>query len=272
MSKAVTARRNGAVLEVALDRPPANALDVETSCALFDAFRQFNDDDSLRVAILTAAENEKGIFSAGWDLKAIARGEGRGDDGDFDLGPGGLGGLPEFWDLYKPVIAAVNGKAVGGGFEMVLGADIIVASEGTAFWLPEMQRGFLPDAGAIQKLHHLVPYNVAMDLILTGRRMPAQEAKGWGLVRDVVAKEALLDHARDIAAVIASGAPLVPKALKEFMRHAGHRSPEEAHRVTRAAWIGRSGLANYEAMMTSDDFEEGSRAFAEKRDPNLKGR
>ena len=272
MSNAVTVRREGAVLEVTLDRPPANALDLATSCALFDAFKQLNDDDSLRVAILTAAENAKGIFSAGWDLKAIARGEGRGEDGDFDLGPGGLGGLPEFWDLYKPVIAAVNGKVVGGGFEMVLGADLIVASEDAVFWLPEMQRGFLPDAGAIQRLHHLVPYNVAMDLILTGRKMPAREAKGWGLVRDVVPKQDLMGQAREIAATIASGAPLAPKALKEFMRQAGHRSPEEAHRVTRAAWTGKSGLAHYEDMMASDDFKEGSRAFAEKRDPDLKGR
>lgn len=272
MAQAVKVRRDDAVLEVVLDRPPANALDIDTSCALFDAFAQLNDDDGLRVGILMAGDNEKGIFSAGWDLKAVARGEGGDSEEGFDLGPGGLGGLPEFWDLYKPVIAAVNGIAVGGGFEMALGADIIVASEDASFWLPELQRGFLPDAGAIQKLHHLVPYNVAIDLILTGRKMSAQEAKHWGLVRDVVPKQDLVQHARGLAKKVASGAPLVPRALKEFMRRAAHRSPEEAHAIARAAWAGASGLKHYEAMLVSEDFQEGSVAFAEKRDPRFKGR
>ena len=271
MAESVQTRRDGAVLEVILDRPPANALDLETSSALFEAFKTLNDDDGLRVGILLTSDNAKGIFSAGWDLKAVASGEEAATENGFDLGPGGLGGLPEFWDLYKPVIAAVNGMAVGGGFEMALGADIICASEDSVFWLPEMQRGFLPDAGAIQKLHHLIPYNVAMDLILTGRRMPAAEAKHWGLVRDVVAKDQLREHVRDLAKTVAAGAPLVPKALKEFMREAGHRSPEEAHRVARAAWVGKSGLRNYEAMLNSADFDEGARAFAEKRAPDFKG-
>ena len=271
MAEAVRVRREAAVLEVMLDRPPANALDLETSRALFEAFRLLNDDQDLRVGILMAGDNEKGIFSAGWDLKAVARGDGADEGEGFDLGPGGLGGLPEFWDLYKPVIAAVNGKAVGGGFEMALGADIICASEDSVFWLPEMQRGFLPDAGAIQKLHHLIPYNVAMDLVLTGRRMSAAEAKHWGLVRDVVAKDALRDHARALAKTVAEGAPLVPRALKEFMRHAGHRAPEEAHRMARAAWLGRSGMRHYEAMLRSEDFTEGALAFAEKRAPDFKG-
>ena len=272
MTESVRTRREGAVLEVVLDRPPANALDLPTSIALYEAFKELKDDDGLRVGILMATDNEKRIFSAGWDLKAVARGEeGVGEDG-FDLGPGGLGGLPEFWDLYKPVIAAVNGKAVGGGFEMALGADIICASEDSAFWLPEMQRGFLPDAGAIQKLHHLIPYNVAMDLLLTGRRMPAAEAKHWGLLRDVVASEKLSDHVRALAQDVASGAPLVPKALKEFMRRAGHRSPEEAHAIVRTAWRGKSDLHHYEEMMRSEDFTEGAVAFAEKRPPRFKGR
>ncbi len=160
MNDTISVRREGAVLEVRFDRPPANALDVETSTALFNAFKQLNDDDALRVGILMAGENEKSVFSAGWDLKTIARGEGISDEEGFDLGPGGLGGLPEYWDLYKPVIAAVNGIAVGGGFEMVLAADIICASDNASFWLPEMQRGFFagrwgnpktPSSGAAQR-------------------------------------------------------------------------------------------------------------------------
>ena len=260
-----------ATMIVTLQRPPANALDTATSTELYQAFRRLNEDEALRVGILIGGANPKKIFSAGWDLKAVARGEGRDDVQGFDLGPGGIGGLPEYFDLYKPVIAAVNGAAVGGGFEMALGADIIVASEDAYFALPEMKRGFLPDGGAIQKLHHRVPFNVAMDLMLTGRRLSATEAKHWGLVRDVVPNDRILEHAREIAQGIAEGAPLVTRALKEYMRFNATSSPEQAHKTTRKAWIGQSGLANYEKMLQSEDFNEGAVAFAEKRDARFKG-
>lgn len=189
----------------------------------------------------------------------------------FDLGPGGIGGLPEFFDLKKPVIAAVNGAAVGGGFELALGADIIVASDDAYFSLPEMQRGFLPDGGAIQKLHHRIPFNVAIDLMLTGRRMGAEEAKHWGMVRDVVSRDQILPHAIEIAQNIASGAPLVAAALKEYMRAAAHLSVEESHSLVKRAWIGKSGLQSYERMLQSEDFDEGAVAFSEKRNSQFKG-
>ncbi|MDH3472565.1 MAG: enoyl-CoA hydratase-related protein [Rhodospirillales bacterium] len=271
MSSPTKVTQDGAVLEIVLDRPPANAIDLATSYALYGAFKRLNEVDELRVGIITGGDNDKKIFSAGWDLKAVAAGEGRSEEEGFDLGPGGIGGLTEYWDLYKPVIAAVNGLAVGGGFELALGADIIVASDDAEFFLPEMQRGFLPDGGAIQKLHHRIPYNVAMDLMFTGRRMGAAEAKHWGLVRDVVPREGVMDRAREIARTIAAGAPLVTRALKEFMRHNAHGSPEAAHAATRRAWIGKSGLAHYEAMMFSEDFNEGAQAFAEKRKPDFQG-
>jgi len=271
MPNQIEVENDGPVLTVIINRPPANAIDLALSNELYEAFRQLNENPNLRVGVVSAAPNPKNIFCAGWDLKAAARGEGRDDQKGFDLGPGGIGGLPEYFDLYKPVIAAVNGAAVGGGFELALGADIIVASEDAYFALPELQRGFLPDGGAIQKLHHRVPYNVAIDMMLTGRRLSAQEAKHWGMVRDVVAGADLLAHAHAIAQGIARGAPLVSQALKEYMRYHATSLPEQAHMATRKAWIGQSGLFHYERMLQSEDFTEGAVAFAEKRDPRFKG-
>lgn len=259
------------IMVVTMNRPPANAIDTGFSYELFHAFKRLNDDDDIRTAILIGGENPKRIFSAGWDLKAVAQGDGRDTEKGFDLGPGGIGGLPEFFDLTKPVIAAVNGAAVGGGFEMALGADIIIASDDAYFALPEMQRGFLPDGGAVQKLHRRVPYNVAVDLMLTGRRMSAQEARHWGLVRDVVPREQILEHALGIARNIASGAPLVARALKQFMRATAHLSVEAAHEVSRQAWLGKSDLDHYERMLNSADFDEGAAAFAEKRAARFSG-
>lgn len=271
MTQEVVVDIDGPIMTVVMNRPPVNAFSTEMSTRLYECFRQLQEDPDLRVAIITGAPNAKNIFSAGWDLKAVARGEGRDPELGFDLGPGGIGGLTEYFDLYKPVIAAVNGAAVGGGFEVALAADIIVASEDAYFFLPEMQRGFLPDGGAVQKLHQRVPYNVAIDLMLTGRRMDAAEAKHWGLVRDVVSKEGLIPHCREIAAGIAKGAPLVSMALKEYMRVNAVKPPEEAHKVTRRAWVGKSGMENYERMLQSNDFAEGAVSFSQKRKPEFKG-
>lgn len=263
--------QRGHVLEVAMNRPPVNAINLALSHEMYDAFARLKTDDKLRVGLLCSLGNPKNIFSAGWDLKAFAAGESRDPELGFNLGPGGLGGLPEHFDLYKPVVVAVAGGAIGGGFELALGGDVIICAEDAYFWLPEMQRGFLPDGGAIQKLHHRIPWNVAMDLILTGRKMFADEAKHWGLVRDVVPAERLMDHARSVADTIAHGAPLVAGALKEYMRKYGHRSVEESHAAVRRAWVGHSDMPLYERMIQSEDFTEGSVAFSEKRDPTFKG-
>lgn len=271
MSAQLTLSRRQHILEVTMNRPPVNAINLNLSEAMYQAFQQLNEDDTLRVGLLASTGNDKNIFSAGWDLKAFAAGESQDAEQGFNLGPGGLGGLPEFFDLYKPVIAAVSGGAIGGGFELALGADLIICDEDAYFWLPEMQRGFLPDGGAIQKLHHRIPHNVAMDLILTGRKMYADEAKHWGLVRDVVPADQLLVHARKVADTIAQGAPLVSRALKEYMRHYGHASVEQSHAAVRRAWVGNSEMPHYERMIQSDDFNEGSVAFTEKRDPTFKG-
>ncbi|MCG8357634.1 MAG: enoyl-CoA hydratase-related protein, partial [Kiloniellales bacterium] len=167
--------RSNGVLEVTLDRPKANAIDAATSRRMGDLFADFRDDPELRVAIVTGGGER--FFSAGWDLMAAAEGE----RPDSDYGVGGFGGLQELPDLNKPVIAAVNGMAVGGGFELALSADLILAAEGARFSLPEINAGTLADAATI-KLPRRLPYHVVMDLLLTGRWMEAEEAKHWGLV------------------------------------------------------------------------------------------
>ena len=179
MPDVVSTRREGGVLEVTLDRPKANAIDLATSRLLGETFKAFRDDPDLRVAILASA-GEK-FFSAGWDLKAAAEG----DAVDGDYGVGGFGGLQELRDLNKPVIAAVSGMAVGGGFELALSADLILAAEHATFALPEIRAGTLADAATV-KLPKRIPYHVAMDLLLTGRWMDAQEAHRWGLVNEVL--------------------------------------------------------------------------------------
>jgi len=137
----VQTTKDGPVLVVTLDRPKANAIDVQTSRALYAAFDLLRTEPGLRVAILTGAGER--FFSAGWDLKAAAQGEGVA----ADHGPGGFAGLTEFFDIGKPVIAAVNGLALGGGFELVLAADLVVAAERAEFALTEVTLGLVPDAG-----------------------------------------------------------------------------------------------------------------------------
>src|SRR5262249_20037404 len=159
MPDAVTVERRGAVLEVTLDRPKANAIDLATSRALHQAFRLLQDDGDLRVAILTGAGER--IFSAGWDLKAAASGS---EAPDTDFGPGGFAGLTAFWDLTKPVIAAVNGVAIAGGCELALAADIMVVADHAEFALSEVTVGLVPDAGGIQRLPRRIPLAIAMEL------------------------------------------------------------------------------------------------------------
>ena len=146
------------VLEITIDRPKANAIDVTTSRALYAAFDRLRRDPRLRVAILTGA-GEK-FFCAGWDLKAAAAGEGI----DADHGPGGFAGLTEFFDIGKPVIAAVNGLAFGGGFELVLAADLVVAAEHAEFALTEVTLGIVPDAGGLVRLPARVPRPIAAEI------------------------------------------------------------------------------------------------------------
>jgi len=265
MSEAVKARRDGKVLEITLDRPPVNAIDAATSMALYEAFHTLQTDDDLLIGIVTGAGDR--IFSAGWDLKAVAAADSAAEV-ETTESPGGFAGITEYWDLYKPVISAINGAAIGGGFELAMSADIMLAAEHAEFWLPEMERGFLASAGAIQRLPRKIPYNVAMDLFLTGRHMDAAEAKHWGLIAEVLPADSLMDRARELAQQLSEGAPLALQGLKAIMPALMQLPLDEAMQRTK---LGNSGVEMYERMMNSDDYIEGPRAFVEKRKPNWKG-
>jgi crotonobetainyl-CoA hydratase len=256
------------MLEIILDRPPVNAISRDVNRALHEAFVQLRDDPELMVGILTGGGER--AFSAGWDLKEVAKFDSI-ERGRFDMGPGGLGGFTELWDLHKPVIAAVNGHVVGGGFEMLLAADIVVAVEGVEFFLPELQRGLIPDGGGIQRIARKIPYNVALDLILTGRHMPVTEAKHWGLVQYIVPRTELMAKARDVATLVSAGAPLAVQAVKEVLAVTMSLSERETFERMKSAWDGGSGMPVYEDMLRSDDYWEGSVAFAEKRSPRWTG-
>lgn len=265
----VLARRNGAVLEVTLNRPKANAIDRAMSRAIYRAAKELQDDAGLRTGIITGSGDR--VFSAGWDLKEEAVDYDPTLDADPERGngPGGFAGITEYWSLTKPMVAAVNGAAVGGGFEIALACDVIIMAENAFFSLPEMQRGIIPDGGAIQRLPRLIPYNVAKEMLLTGRRMEADEALRWGLVHKVVPQSSLMDEARAKAAEIAKGAPLALQAIKEVMLAIDGMGLPAAMKKTKP---GHSGLDFYERLMKSEDMKEGMRAFAEKRDPVWKGR
>lgn len=250
---------NGSVLEVTLDRPKANPIDSKTSQIMGEVFADFRDNPDLRVAIITGG-GEK-FFCAGWDLKAAAEGE----DATTDFGVGGFGGLQELPDLNKPVIAAVNGIACGGGFEVMISADIIIAAEHASFALPEINAGTLADAATI-KLPKRIPYHIAMDLLLTGRWMDSKEAAHWGIVNEVVAAENLLARAREVAQLLSSGPPLVFAAIKETIRHTQTMGFQESIDM-----LNSQQLPTVKKLYNSEDMKEGALAFAEKRSPVWKG-
>ena len=248
------------IIEVKLDRPKANAIDLETSRILGKIFTNFRDDPNLRVAIITGA-GEK-FFCPGWDLKAAADG----DAVDGDYGVGGFGGVQELRGLNKPVIAAVNGICCGGGLEWALSADLILAADHATFALPEIRSGTVADAASI-KLPKRIPYHIAMDMLFTGRWLNAEEAARWGLINHIYPAQDLMIEAHKLAELLASGPPLVYAAIKEVIREAEDMKFQEAlNKIT------KSQFESVERLYRSEDQIEGARAFSEKRNPKWKGR
>ena len=260
MSEVVRVERRGDVLEVTLDRPKANAIDAATSRLLGRIFTSFRDDPQLRVAIFTGAGER--FFSAGWDLAAAAEGEAY----DSDFGAGGFGGFTDLPDLNKPVIAAVNGMAVGGGFEIAMSADLVVTAAHATFFLPEPAVGVIPDAGCV-RLPKLLPGPIAAEVLIAGKRLDAAEALRFGLVNRVVSSDELLGAAREIADGITALAPLAIAAVMDIRRRTETLSVREGLDLVRSGRV-----ESYRRMLDSEDAREGVQAFAEKRDPVWKGR
>ncbi|HEV7871235.1 MAG TPA: crotonase/enoyl-CoA hydratase family protein [Modestobacter sp.] len=257
----VLVERRGHVLVVTLNRPQArNAVDQDVCLLVGDAVEQAEHDPEIRALVLTGAGDA--AFSAGADLKAIARGE--------QILPAGK----EHWSFAgfvnhvttKPTIAAVNGAALGGGTELALSCDLVVASETASFGLPEVMRGLIAAAGGAFRLMAQLPPKVAMHALLTGVPLSAEEALRWGLVNQVVAAGTALDRALELADRIAANAPLAVQASKRIAYgiEDGTR-PDEAR-----LWA----LTEREmaAVATSEDAKEGPRAFAEKRAPEWQAR
>jgi|TARA_B110000914_G_C15464720_1_gene447680 crotonobetainyl-CoA hydratase len=260
MTSSVKVTKKGPIIEVMLDRPKANAVDLVTSREMGEVFEDFRDDADLRVAIVTGA-GEK-FFCPGWDLKAAAGG----DEVDGDYGVGGFGGIQELPNLNKPIICAVNGICCGGGLEIALSTDIIIAAEHATFALPEIHSGTVADAASI-KLPKRIPYHIAMEMLLTGRWLDAEEAHRWGFVNEIVPADKLNSRVWEIAELLASGPPLVMAAIKEVVRDAENSKFQDSlNRITSRE------LPTIDTLYGSEDMHEGFRAFTEKRDPVWKNR
>jgi enoyl-CoA hydratase len=246
--------RDGHLLILTLNRPEVrNAVDGPMATAIAAAIDELDADPDLRVGVITGAG---GSFCAGLDLKAIVDGGERGVEGR------GFGGLTEA-PPRKPLIAAVEGYALAGGFEMVLACDLVVAAEGSQMGLPEVKRGLIAGSGGLVRLPGRMPFHVAMEYALTGERMSAAEAHRWGLVNRLVEPGAALGVAKELGATVAANAPGAVRASKEIVSEAA---------AAAAAGVWERQRRVLEEIVDSADAREGAAAFLEKREPRWNGR
>ncbi|MFF7868425.1 crotonase/enoyl-CoA hydratase family protein [Streptomyces qaidamensis] len=250
----VRTERIGSTLLMTLDRPEArNAVNAATATALAAALDELEADPALRVGVLTG---EGGTFSAGMDLKAALRGESPEVEGR------GFGGLTEARPD-KPLIAAVEGYAMGGGFELALACDLIVAAEDARFGLPEVKRGLIAAGGGVIRLPQRIPHHLAMEFLLTGEPVDGRRAGALGLANRVTGRGQAVAEALRLAERVAENAPLALAAVKRVVRAADGASDEEAFAFQRG---------EMKSLMASDDVREGMTAFAERRPARWNGR
>jgi crotonobetainyl-CoA hydratase len=254
----IVVETEGAILWITINRPGAmNALDPLAHRELSTAFDQLAADTGLRVAVITGAGER--AFCAGSDLKA------RAEKNADDHPPTGFAGLTHRFDLAKPVIAAVNGLAIGGGVEIVAACDLAIAADHAVFSLPEPRVGLAAlGGGGLQRLARALPLKQAMDLVLTGRRIDAAEARRIGLINDVVPGAELRARVRTMAEQVIEGSPLAIEASKRVMLES------LSYGDLQAALGARYPAA--ERMLASEDAKEGQRAFVEKRKPRWRGK
>ena len=246
-------REEGATV-ITINRPAArNAFDYRTTVGMAEALDEMDRRDDQIVGIITGAG---GTFSSGLDLKAFLAGERPTLEGR------GFGGMTES-PPRKPMIAAVEGYALGGGCEIVLACDLVVAAENAKFGIPEVKRGLVAAAGGLLRLPRRIPYAVAMELALTGDFLDARPAHAYGLVNRLTAPGGALEGALDLARAIAANGPLAVRASKQVVAEAATWPPDETWRRMRAI----TG-----SVFASDDAKEGPRAFAENRAPRWTGR
>jgi crotonobetainyl-CoA hydratase len=257
----VRIERRGAIAIVTLDRPKANAVDARTSVRLYEAFAEIEGDPALRGSVLTGAGPR--FFCAGWDLKAAAEGEAA----DADFGPGGFAGITEYFGRSKPIVAAINGLALGGGFELALACDLVVAADHAEFGLPEVTLGLVADSGGMLRIPQRLPRAIAGELLLTGRRVDAAEALRWGLVNSVADRADVVDAAIALAEAAVAGAPLAVAAVLEVLEATDGMGTQQA-----VAHMRSGALATYARVAASEDAQEGPRAFVEGRAPVWTGR